>query len=124
MPMMDAFWGDRIASQINAVMSDHDDRTLINLASGEYFKAVKTKKLGARIVQCQFHDWKDDRRTPNVISFAAKYARGLMARYLIEQRIDRAEGLKDFTVDRYAFQPDQSSEDTWVFGRKFVPVTL
>ena len=116
-----AFWGDSIAKQIARVVAEHDDRTLVNLASGEYFKAVRTSKLTGPVVNCLFHDWKDDQRSPNVISFLAKYARGLMARFIIEQRVDRADGLKDFAVDRYTFQPDRSSADTLVFGRAFVP---
>ena len=117
-----AFWGDTISKEITQRLGDHDDPTLVNLASGEYFKAVKPKAFKGRIVECVFHDWKDAKRTPNVISFMAKHARGKMARYLIENRVNRAAGLKDFKVDRYRFQPKASTETRWIFGRKFIPV--
>jgi cytoplasmic iron level regulating protein YaaA (DUF328/UPF0246 family) len=117
-----AYWGDTIRKRIQAMSAEHDDPTLVNLASGEYFKSVRVKKLKVPVVHCVFHDYKDAARTPNVISFMAKRARGSMARYIIEQRLDRTEGLKDFDVERYRFEPNQSTDDTWVFGRKFVPV--
>lgn len=116
------FWGDAITKQVNEHLLDHCDPTLVNLASNEYFKSVRPKKLRGSLVTCVFEDWKDEARTPNVISFVAKRARGAMARYMITERIDRAEGLKAFDVDGYAFQPDRSTEDKFVFGRPFVPV--
>lgn len=117
-----AFWGDRIAKQINAVMGGHEDRTLINLASNEYFKAVKTKKLAGPVVECVFEDWKAHEDEGTVISFMAKHARGLMARHIIESRVDRPEGLKDFAAGRYRFRADRSTNGRWVFSRKFIPV--
>lgn len=118
-----AFWGNTITKQIARMLADHSDPTLVNLASGEYFKAVRPRHIPARrVVQCVFHDWKDEQRTPNAISFMAKYARGLMARYIVEQRLERADDLKSFDLERYRFQPQDSNEHTWVFGRTFVPV--
>lgn len=115
-----AFWGDRIARQIQSLVAEHDDPTLVNLASAEYFKAAQARKLRTPTVRVVFEDWKDGHK-PNVVSFMAKYARGRMARFLIEERIDRAEGLKDFNCDRYRFVPKRSTATDWVFGRKFVP---
>lgn len=117
-----AFWGDTIRKRVQHVCAGHDDPTLVNLASNEYFKAVRAQDLKVPVVQCVFYDYKDEARTPNVISFMAKHARGAMARYLIEQRLDRAEGLKDFDVDRYRFEPKHSTPTSWVFGRKFIPM--
>ncbi len=117
-----SFWGDHITKQLSQTLKNHQDPTLVNLASGEYFKSVKTKKLKTPVIECVFHDWKDKARTPNVISFMAKVARGAMARFIVEQRIDHVAGLKDFQVDRYRFQPKASSDTRFVFGRKFVPV--
>ena len=57
-----------------------------------------------------------------VIGFLAKYARGMMARYIITERLDRADGLKEFKLDRYRFQPKRSTEQRFVFSRRFVPV--
>ncbi len=116
-----AFWGDEITEHINAQLDGHEDPTLVNLASGEYFKAVRPKKLKGRLLEIRFEDWKDDARTPNVISFLAKRARGTMARYIIENRLERAEQLKAFDTDGYAFQADRSSDERYVFGRPFVP---
>lgn len=117
-----AFWGEHITKTLDEWLEGHDDRTLVNLASGEYFKSVKTKKLTAPVVTCVFEDWKKHEDDGTVISFMAKHARGLMARYIIESRVDRAEGLKDFKSSRYAFRPDRSTEEKLVFSRKFVPV--
>lgn len=116
-----AFWGDRITEQIGARLEGHADRTLVNLASGEYFKAVRPKKLPGAVVTCVFEDWKDAARTPNVISFMAKRARGLMARYVVTERVDRPEGLRDFGLERYRLVPERSTPDRLVFGRRFVP---
>ena len=116
------FWGDRIAKQIKARLAEHDDSTLINLASNEYFKAVKIKTLKTPVVECVFEDWKTHPDEGTVIGFLAKYARGLMARYIVTQRIDNVSGLKDFNVDRYSFQRSRSDASRWVFARKFIPV--
>jgi cytoplasmic iron level regulating protein YaaA (DUF328/UPF0246 family) len=117
------FWGDKITEHINALLEGHEDPTLVNLASGEYFKSVRRKKLKGRLLEIRFEDWKDDARTPKVISFLAKRARGAMARYLIENRLERAEQLQAFDVDGYEFQADRSSEAQYVFGRDFVPAS-
>lgn len=114
------FWGDRVAKRLAEMLDGHEDPTLVNLASNEYFKAVKLDRLPGPVVEVVFHDWKKGTE-PNVISFCAKYARGLMARYIIERRIDRVDGLRDFAEERYRFQPAASTERTLVFGRKFVP---
>ena len=116
------FWGDRIIKQIHQNLADHDDSTLINLASGEYFKAVKRKSLTVPVVECVFEDWKVHPDEGTVIGFLAKYARGLMARYMVLEQIDRAEGLKDFNWERYAFDAARSTDVRWVFVRKFIPV--
>ena len=117
-----AFWGETIRKRIAKLCAEHADPTLVNLASGEYFKAVRAKKLKQPVLECVFYDYKDAARTPNVISFMAKHARGAMARFIIEHRVDRAEGLKDFSANRYRFEPAHSTPDRWVFGRKFIPV--
>ena len=119
-----SFWGDRIAKTIRASLSGHDDPTLVNLASNEYFKAVRAKSLGLRVVDCVFEDWKTHPGEGTVIGFLAKYARGLMARHIVVNRIDRTAGLKDFNAERYAFQAERSTEQRWVFSRRFIPVDV
>lgn len=117
-----AFWGDRITEELNAWLKGHDDNSVVNLASNEYFKAVRPKKLDGRVVTCVFEDWKAHPDEGKVISFLAKLARGRMARFIIENRIDRVDGLKEFNVEGYAFQPKRSTDDTLTFSRKFVPI--
>ena len=117
-----AFWGDRIASQLRDRLADHADPTLVNLASNEYFKAARARSLQTPVIECVFEDWKQHPDEGRVIGFLAKYARGLMARYIITQRLDRADGLKDFKAQRYEFQPARSTSERWIFSRPFIPV--
>lgn len=110
-----AFWGDQLARTLATELDDQAEPVLVNLASIEYFKAVPVKALGHRVIQPVFQekrgeDWK-------IISFMAKRARGLMARYAIEARIDRPDGLRDFEREGYRFDPTASAGDTWVFRR-------
>ena len=114
-----AFWGSRIAETLNEITGAHEEQSLINLASNEYFKSVHKKTLDATIITPVFQEVKEGRA--RVISFMAKKARGMMARYIIEERIDRSEGLKDFTVGNYAFQPNESTDTKWVFKRPQPP---
>lgn len=110
------FWGDRISRMLNAAAEGHKDKTLVNLASQEYFAAVDLAALNLPVATCRFFE--DRGEVAKQISFMAKKARGLMARYAIDGRIDRAEGLKDFAVEGYAFQKELSSETDWVFLRR------
>ncbi|WP_052545846.1 peroxide stress protein YaaA [Enhygromyxa salina] len=116
------FWGSRIRELIDATLEGHPDPSLINLASNEYFKAVQAKQLNRRTITCVFEDYKQRPDEGKVISFLAKIARGTMARYIITERLDRAEGLKDFALDRYRFDAARSTDTRWIFSRKFIPV--
>ncbi|MCP4499985.1 MAG: peroxide stress protein YaaA [Deltaproteobacteria bacterium] len=116
------FWDTGIAHHLDKHLEGHDDKSVVNLASNEYFKSVKTNSLCAPVVTCVFEDWKTHRDEGKVISFTAKHARGLMARFMIQERIDHVEGLKDFNLARYAFRKDRSTDDKYVFSRKFIPV--
>jgi cytoplasmic iron level regulating protein YaaA (DUF328/UPF0246 family) len=109
-----AFWGRKITDALNQLLAD-DDKTLINLASNEYFKSVQKKNLDARLITPQFKDWKNGQY--KMISFYAKKARGLMCRYVIQNRITNAEDLKGFNLDGYYFSEDQSDNNNWVFLR-------
>jgi uncharacterized protein len=109
------FWGPRIAQLIKADLDGHACPVVINLASTEYFGAVDVKALKARVVTCAFHEVKDGQS--RILSFYAKAARGLMARYAIDHRITDPEGLKAFDTAGYAFDPAASKADTWVFSR-------
>jgi len=110
------FWGAKIAQHLNAAGEGHTDPTLVNLASQEYFAAVDREALALPLVHCHFKE-EDAAGEAKVIAFHAKKARGLMARYAIDHRIDRAEGLKAFDVAGYAFRPNLSTQTDWVFVR-------
>jgi cytoplasmic iron level regulating protein YaaA (DUF328/UPF0246 family) len=110
------FWGDEIAQYLNERLNEQTSRIVINLASEEYFKAVDQKVLDARVVQCVFQDYKNG--VYKIISFNAKRARGLMARFAIETKAKTPAALKKFNVEGYAFAAEQSSEDKLVFRRK------
>jgi uncharacterized protein len=95
------FWGSVIAEQLNDVLAKHDAQYLVNLASNEYFKAVDKKVLNTQIITPQFKDFKNGQY--KVISFYAKKARGMMARYLIENQVTELTQLKEFNVAGYYF---------------------
>ena len=105
------FWGDIITDELNQVGSP----VLINLASNEYFKSVRKKDITARIVTPVFMDKKDDKY--KIISFYAKKARGLMSRYIIQNRISAIEQINQFDTDGYAYNAALSEPDAPVFLR-------
>jgi cytoplasmic iron level regulating protein YaaA (DUF328/UPF0246 family) len=109
------FWGDRISKQLNADAEGQADPTLVNLASQEYFGAVDARALKLPVVTPQFREEKDGES--RIISFFAKKARGAMARFAIDERIERAEDLKAFDRDGYRFDKAASSEVEWIFIR-------
>jgi hypothetical protein len=114
------FWGERITDELNRLLARDEEagreRVLVNLASDEYFKSVKPKKLKGRIVTPVFEDWKGGRY--KIISFYAKRARGLMSRHVIRNRIDEVGALQGFDAEGYAFAADASDADTLVFRRR------
>lgn len=111
-----AFWGTQLAEALNAQLAGEDDPVVVNLASEEYFKAIKPKLLKARVMQPVFEDWKGGKF--KIISFYAKRARGLMARYAITQRAKTPENLKSFDLEGYRFVSDVSDDKTLVFRRQ------
>ncbi|RMF86879.1 MAG: peroxide stress protein YaaA [Nitrospirae bacterium] len=116
-----AFWGDRIARRIAETAAGHADPTVVNLASAEYFKAVRQEALGLPVVTCVFEEYREGPEDGRVIAVHAKRARGLMARFLLEGRLERAEQLQGFTAEGYRFRPERSREDRWVFSRPQPP---
>lgn len=109
-----AFWGDKLTDELNKLLAS-DDGVLVNLASNEYFKAVRRKNLKGTVITPQFKDWKNGQY--KMISFYAKKARGLMSAYIIRNRLTQTEDLKGFDYDGYAFNPELSKEKEWVFTR-------
>jgi cytoplasmic iron level regulating protein YaaA (DUF328/UPF0246 family) len=110
-----AWWGDRLAEHLNERLAEQGDDVLVNLASQEYFKAVKRKSLKARVVECVFEDYKGG--VYKIISFHAKRARGLMARHIITQQIKRVDKLREFNAEGYAYVAEVSAPDRLVFRR-------
>ncbi len=107
------YWGARIAEAINEVESE----TLLNCASVEYFSAVDPAALTPRMVTPVFMEERNGEA--KIVSFFAKKARGMMARFVVQGRVDRPEGIRDFNHGGYAFQPAQSSDEKLVFSRKY-----
>ncbi len=110
------FWGELLTDALNQELSQQPGKVLVNLASNEYFKAIKPKKLQGRVITPVFKDWKNGQY--KIISFYAKKARGEMARYAALNRIEQVEDLKYFDLDGYHFDPAGSSENQWLFTRK------
>jgi len=110
------FWGDIITNELNSALKAQGDNILVNLASTEYFKSVKKKSLDAEIITPAFKDWKNGQY--KMISFYAKKARGLMARYIIQNKITKVEQLKDFDLAGYQYSESFSKGNDWVFTRK------
>ncbi len=110
------FWGDLLTEKLNDAMAEQGDEVLINLASDEYFKAVKPKQLNGELIKPVFLDEKNGKF--KVISFYAKKARGLMSRYVIQNRLSKPEQLKEFNVDGYFFAADESKGNELVFKRR------
>ncbi len=110
-----AFWKETLTAELDRAVAESGSPVLVNLASNEYFKAIDTQRLGARVITPVFKDEKNGKL--KVISFYAKKARGLMAAWMIHQRLDDPEGLKDFDVAGYAYNAAMSEGDTLVFTR-------
>ena len=111
-----AFWDMKITDALNELLAKEDEKILLNLASNEYFKSVKAKEIQGEIITPVFKDYKNGNY--KVISFFAKKARGMMARYLIENRIETLEGVKAFDMAGYTYHEEMSKEKEWVFARK------
>ena len=111
-----AFWGDTITNGLNRTAREQGAKVLVNLASEEYFKSVKPRQLDVPVIAPVFEDWKNGKY--KIISFYAKRARGMLARYAAVNAIRDPEQLKQFDVDGYGFVPEASNDKNWVFRRK------
>lgn len=107
------FWGNQITEYLNNEMED--DELFINLASNEYFKVIKQKELKVPVITPVFKELKGDKY--KIVAFYAKRARGLMARYIIDNNCKTIEDLKGFNLDNYRFTENLSSETELVFTR-------
>ena len=110
-----AFWGDKITNSLNRELDSHKEKVLLNLASNEYFEVINPKKINARILSCTFKEERNGKL--QFITLYGKKARGLMTRFIIQNRIDKAEDLKHFEEEGYFFNERVSGGDDWVFTR-------
>ncbi|MEX5578413.1 peroxide stress protein YaaA [Pseudophaeobacter sp. A-200-2] len=109
------YWGSQIAEALNRQAEETGSDILVNCASQEYFGAVDLKALKPKVITPVFMEMKND--TPKVVSFYAKRARGAMARYIIQHRLNDAEAFKDFDTGGYVYKPELSEPDKPVFLR-------
>ena len=110
-----AFWKLKIVPKINEAVKESGTNILINLASNEYFKSIDVKKLDPEIVTPEFKEGRNG--TYKMISLFAKKARGLMTRFILENKISDPEDLKAFDSDRYMFNTYLSQKNKLVFTR-------
>jgi len=101
---------------LNEALAEQRSKVLVNLASNEYYKVVQADKIQGRVLTVNFKEWRRD--AYRFVSFSAKKARGLMARYMIDQRAESADALRGFDVDGYGFNEELSTEDEWIFTRR------
>ncbi len=113
-----AFWRERITDLLNEELAaaGEEGAVLLNLASNEYFKAIDARRLNARVITPAFKEWRGGRW--KVISFNAKRARGMMARFIAERGIDDPRDLLDFDAAGYVFRPEMSDDAVWVFAKE------
>ena len=109
------FWGESITNKLNELMEQQEEKTLVNLASNEYYKSVKPKLINGRILNVSFKEEKDGKS--RILAVYAKKARGMMTDFILRNRIEKAEDIKDFGTANYKFSAAESSENTWVFSR-------
>lgn len=109
------FWNEKLTKEINESLANHKDKTLVNLASNEYSKAIHFNNIDGNVLEINFKEWRDEQW--KFISFNAKKARGMMAKYMIKNQLTERQDLKGFDYDGYAFNEDLSSAWEWYFTR-------
>lgn len=107
------FWKDRITNLLNEDLENHENKVIINLASQEYFKAINKKKLAGDLITINFKEWRNGEL--KFVSFNAKKARGLVSKYIIQNKINDAESIKGFDTEGYYYSEENSSEKEWLF---------
>ncbi len=112
------FWGEKITNSVNTELNSQSKTTrfLVNLASNEYFSSIKGNEIDAEIITPQFKDWSKDKY--RMISFFAKRARGLMAAYIVKNKVKTPAELTAFNTDGYSFCAEESTESELIFKRK------
>lgn len=109
------FWGERITQRLNEALTQQQEPVLVNLASNEYFKSVRPKLLEGRLLNINFKETRDGKT--RVVAIFAKRARGMMADYILRNRIESPAGIRKFRVGGYRFSQALSDEGQWTFER-------
>ena len=109
------FWGDLITNKLNQCLEQQEEKTLVNLASNEYYKSVKPKLIEGRILNIAFKEVKEGKS--RILAVYAKKARGMMTDFILRNRIEHADDIKDFGTANYKFSVSESTENNWVFSR-------
>ncbi|MFT7684890.1 MAG: cytoplasmic iron level regulating protein YaaA (DUF328/UPF0246 family) [Candidatus Azotimanducaceae bacterium] len=113
------FWAESLTEDLHDELNSHRNKTLVNLASKEYFKAINPQDLPNKVITPIFKDYSNG--TYKILSFYAKKARGHMATYIIKNRIVNPRALKEFDIDGYQFNEPLSCDTDWVFTRRATP---
>lgn len=113
------FWGERITDSLNELLVQQQEPVLVNLASNEYFRAVKPKLLQGRLLNVNFKETKEGKT--RIIAIFAKRARGMMADYILRNRVETADGIKAFRRGGYRFSKANSDDSQWTFTRPQPP---
>jgi cytoplasmic iron level regulating protein YaaA (DUF328/UPF0246 family) len=113
------YWGSDLSNALNAQAEATDSEVLVNCASQEYFGAVDLKALKMEVITPQFLEDKGDGKGPKIVSFYAKKARGAMARFVVQKRINALEGILDFDIGGYRYTPELSKPDKPAFLRPY-----
>jgi len=109
------YWGTKLTTGLNEALKESKERTLVNLASNEYFGAVQPKLLEGSLLNIGFKEKRNGQL--KFVSFSAKKARGLMAKFIIKERLKNPDDLKNFDLEDYKFNKKLSSELDWTFSR-------
>lgn len=110
------YWGATITEKVNEALAQSGTKTLVNLASQEYFQSIQPKKLKGEIVVCDFLDGKNGKM--KMISFFAKKARGMMTNYIVKNEIKKADDLRGFDYEGYLYNPNLSKPNQYIFTRE------
>lgn len=110
------FWGSKVTELVNDLAIENRSKAIVNLASVEYFSVLKTDQINLPIINPVFKDYKNGQY--KIVSFFAKKARGLMSRFIIQNKIKKSEELIDFNLDGYRYSKKESKENSPVFLRK------
>lgn len=114
-PDLYSFWGESVTDALNAELEGRRSRTLVNLASNEYWRVVNADRLQGRVLNTRFLDTKNGE--VKFISFFAKKARGLMAGYIAKNKVETVKALKAFDYEGYRYSEERSNADELVYVR-------